>query len=196
MTILTILGSPRKRGNTATVLKEFEALARPHATLRRINIIDANVAGCRGCNACQRVLDRPACVQKDDANHILTRIIAADLVVYAAPVYVWDFPAQMKALMDRHYCLAKNTSIPEPTYLLKDKPTVLLTTCGGTAEENADLLRIIFRREMSYLHGRVVGEFVLPSCTLPSELGRRPHEMARHMIQHLFSAGIVHDDSK
>jgi len=196
MTVVTILGSPRKRGNTATVLKEFEALAQPHATLQRINVVDANVGGCRGCDACQRVADGPSCVQKDDVNRILSVIMAADMIVYAAPVYVWDFPAQMKALMDRHYCLIKNTTTPQPTYLLQGKSAVLLATCGGTAEENADVLRIVFRREMSYLHCHVVGEYILPLCTLPSELGTRPYEMARRMIQDLFPAGVIQAQPK
>ena len=161
-------------------------MAQPHAAIQRINIIEANVGGCRGCDACQRVVDRPACSQRDDGNQILSHLIAADMIVYAAPVYVWDFPSQMKALMDRHYCLAKNTSSPQPTYLVGDKPVVLLTTCGGTAEENADVLRVIFRREMTYLRCRIVGEYVVPLCTLPSELGARPHETARRMINDLF----------
>jgi hypothetical protein len=98
--------------------------------------------------------------------------------------------------MDRHYCLAKDTFSYEPVYLLQDKPTVLLTTCGGTAEENADLIRLIFRREMSYLHCRVAGEYILPLCTLPSELGTRPNEMAQHMIQDLFSGSPALNDSR
>jgi multimeric flavodoxin WrbA len=187
MTIVTIMGSPRKNGNTATVLKAFEALACAKATIHRVDAAIMKIAGCRGCDACQRNLDRPGCVQKDDMVAILETIMAADMVVYAAPVYVWDFPAQMKSIVDRHYCLVKNTTDGQARHLIENKPTVLLTTCGGTAEDNADLLRSIFEREMDYLRCRVVGEYVLPLCTLPSELGARGEQMARQMFTELFT---------
>lgn len=187
MTITTVLGSPRKNGNTARVLREFENRIQSQANVRRINVVDVKINGCRGCDTCQRVMTSPGCVQRDGLNETLSLIMAADIVIYAAPVYVWDFPAQMKALMDRHYCLAKNTSSSQPVYLLKGKPTVLLTTCGGSTEENADLLREIFQREMGYLQCRVIGEYVLPFCTAPSELGSRAQELADQMARNIVS---------
>ena len=181
------MGSPRKNGNTARVLRAFEDCIRSEAVIRRINVVDLRIDGCRGCDACQRVTTSPGCIQSDDLNETLSLILTADVVIYAAPVYVWDFPAQMKALMDRHYCLAKNTSGSRPIFLLKGKPTVLLTTCGGLAEESADLLQEIFEREMSYLQCRVIGEYVLPSCTAPSELGSRAQRLADQIAQSIIS---------
>jgi len=107
MHILTILGSPRKHGNTAAVLAQFENLASAQHTIERINITDWTVRGCLGCNTCQRTLDEPGCCQRDDGVALLERILAADLVVYASPVYSWGLTAQLKALFDRHYCLVK-----------------------------------------------------------------------------------------
>ena len=89
----------------------------------------------------------------------------------------------MKALMDRHYCLAKNTSSSHPIYLLENKATMLLSTCGGAADENADLLRAIFEREMAYLHCRIIGEHVLPLCSSPSEVKPRARQLAHRMLQ-------------
>ena len=96
MKIVTILGSPRKRGNTAAVLDAFEALVTPQHELDRINISDHHVAGCLGCDHCFSVLAEPGCAQRDDAVRLLERILAADLVVYAAPVYCWAFPRSSK----------------------------------------------------------------------------------------------------
>ena len=48
MKITTILGSPRKQGNTAAVLNHFEALVTPAHPVERVNLVDYSVKGCRG----------------------------------------------------------------------------------------------------------------------------------------------------
>ncbi|MFZ5808007.1 MAG: flavodoxin family protein [Chloroflexota bacterium] len=180
MKILTLCGSPRRRGNTSTVLSAFEGLASKNNSIERVDIVAQDIKGCIGCDNCQKDVYHPACIQKDDLNNLLLKIIASDLVVYAAPVYVWDFPAQMKAVIDRHYCLLKWKGGKEIS-LVENKKTMLLTTCGGDAENNADLIRLIFEREMKYLHCQIVGEFVVPNCTLPSKLGSIKDEVATKM---------------
>lgn len=162
------------------MLLAFERLARKNNSIERVDIAAQNIKGCIGCDNCQKDEHQPACIQKDDLNNLLQKIITADLVVYAAPVYVWDFPAQMKALIDRHYCLLKWKGSQESS-LVENKKTMLLTTCGGDAENNADLIQLIFEREMNYLHCQIVGEFVVPNCTLPSNLGLIKDEVAMKM---------------
>jgi multimeric flavodoxin WrbA len=180
MKILTLCGSPRRRGNTSTVLLAFERLASKSNSIERVDIVAQDIKGCIGCDNCQKDESHPACIQKDDLNHLLQKIITSDLVVYAAPVYVWDFPAQMKAVIDRHYCLLKWKGGKERS-LVENKKAMLLVTCGGDAENNADLIRLIFEREMKYLHCQIVGEIVVPNCTLPSKLGSIKDEMGIKM---------------
>jgi multimeric flavodoxin WrbA len=190
MKIVTILGSPRKRGNTAAVLQAFEELVAPEHAVERINITDYRVEGCRGCDVCQDRLDEPGCLQKDDAVRLLERILAADAVVYACPVYCWSFPAQLKALMDRHYCLVKWQAGEVVAALMKGKRAALLVTCGGDAADNADLIQVMFEREMAYVRGQVVGQYVVANCTTPAELGERAAETARLMAREIIGARV------
>ena len=198
MKIVTILGSPRKRGNTAAVLQAFEALVAPQHEIDRINITDYHVAGCLGCDHCFNVLAEPGCAQRDDAVQLLERILAADLVVYAAPVYCWAFPAQLKALLDRHYCLVKwqDGEVAAALTLapalrsgasagVAGKRAALLVTCGGDAEDNADLIQTMFEREIAYVRGVVAGKYVVANCTTPAELAGRAAEMGRRMAREL-----------
>jgi len=55
MKVTTILGSPRKKGNTAKVLSWFEdeMKAQGHE-IDRINMADSEVKGCLGCGSCQK----------------------------------------------------------------------------------------------------------------------------------------------
>ena len=107
MNVITVLGSPRRHGNTAAALTAFETLAGQTHHVERINLPDFRVEGCLGCYACQRHPDQPGCAQRDDGNALLQRLLDADLIVYASPVYGWSYPAQAKALIDRHFCLVK-----------------------------------------------------------------------------------------
>ena len=191
MKILTILGSPKKHGNTATVLKQFEDLVAPAHQVERINITDYNINGCLGCNVCQDNMDEPGCVQKDDALEILNRILAADVVVYATPLYAWSFSAQMKTLLDRHYCLVKSKDHQIIHTLGAGKPTALLVTCAGPVEQNADLIQEIFDRMMAYCSCHVIGKYVVPFCTTPDELGAKGATFAREMARDI--AGVNAD---
>lgn len=173
MQLITILGSPRPHGNTNAVLQLFEqqAVAAGH-TVQRFNVVDLWVNGCAGCDACQVELEEPGCIEADDFLNLLAAIRRAELVIYAAPVYVWSFPAQMKAVIDRHYCTVKWLDGEKAAMLLAGKRMALLVTCGGTAAENADLICREFERQMAYLGCRVAGEFVVDECTTPTETAR------------------------
>ncbi len=181
MNILTILGSPRRQGNTATVLAAFEALVGAHYAVRRIDLAQRDLGGCLGCNACQAGGQPRACVQADDGPEILDQIVAADAVVYATPLYVWGFSAQMKALVDRHYCCVTGYGTDQFASRLQGKPIALLVTCGGPIAGNADLVREMFSRLAAYSQSRVFGTYILPHCTEPDNLGDRAVELARQM---------------
>lgn len=67
MKIMTILGSPKKKGNTAKVLGWLEEeLEKQGNQVSRTNITERKVKGCLGCLSCREKPDEPACVQKDD----------------------------------------------------------------------------------------------------------------------------------
>ncbi|MCP4580408.1 MAG: flavodoxin family protein [candidate division Zixibacteria bacterium] len=185
MKITTILGSPRKKGNTATVLGLFEELAASKHQVERINITDYTVNGCLGCDVCFKTIDEPGCVQKDDAPAIFKRLMATDLIVYATPLYCWSFSAQLKALIDRHYSLVKWKDGKVQNALLEGKYGSLLVTCADPIKNNADLIPIEFERQMKYARCKVVGKYIVPNCTKPRLLGDKGKAMAQEMFDDL-----------
>ena len=190
MKIITLLGSPRKRGNTAAVLEAFERLAsQKQHVIERINAVDWGVGGCLGCDTCFETLDEPGCAQNDDATWILEHVLAADLVVYASPVYAWGFTAQLKPLIDRHYCLVKYQGDKVASALMAGKRAALLTTCGGDAAENADLLEGAFRRLLAYLQSPLAGIYVLDNCgSRPVGASAAGEALARRMARELLGS--------
>jgi multimeric flavodoxin WrbA len=188
MRILTLLGSPRKHGNTDAVLRRFETKAKDAGHgVNRMHIVDYEVAGCLGCDGCQGDLEDFGCVQSDDAEKILRQIAAADLTIFAAPVYCWSLPAQLKALFDRHYCTVKSQDGGVAARLLEGKLAALLVTCAGGAEDNADLTLPMFERLMDYTGGAIGGMYVLDNCTNPSADALRAEALAQRMAAELLS---------
>lgn len=181
MKILAIQGSPKKTGNTATVLDMLKGHLPDGHTLERVDIVDFDVKGCTGCGTCQQVLDEPGCVQTDDAQGLFARVRQADAMVLATPLYCWGFSAQIKPFIDRHICMTKGYGTDQFTSFLDGKPLALLVTCGGPVEENADLIQTAFRRMADFLRARPVGTYVVPFCTDPAKLGDEASKTTRKM---------------
>ena len=186
MQILALLGSPRKHGNTEAVLQRFEAKAVTAGhVVTTVNVTQREIGGCLGCDFCQGALTEPGCAQTDDANDILEQILAADLTVYASPVYCWSVTAQMKALIDRHYCLVKWQGGEVVAALMRGKRGALLLTSGGEAEGNIDLTFPMFERQMDYMRADVAGLYALDNCAGPKEDAARAEELAARMAAEL-----------
>jgi multimeric flavodoxin WrbA len=183
MKITTILGSPKKKGNTAAALAVFETLVSGEHQVERFNMADVEVRGCKGCDACKKNPDEPACIQKDDAEAILRSILEADAVVYASPLYCWSFPAELKALLDRHYCLVHGYGTDDYRSLMAGKSAALLVTCAGPVENNADLIQKTFERMGGYLQCGRIEKCILPLCTTPDALGQEAKQTISQLAE-------------
>lgn len=98
--ILVLSSSPRKGGNSDLLCDQFIAGAREAGhKIERVSLRDIKINYCTGCGACQR--EGKACPQKDSMPEVLHRMIAADVIVMATPVYFYTMCAQLKTLIDR-----------------------------------------------------------------------------------------------
>ena len=183
MKIITILGSPKKNGNTAKVLSMFEDEVGKNHEVERINIKQYKVGGCLGCYKCQERKDEPGCVQKDDALTIFEKMIRADAIVYASPLYCLSFTSQIKPLIDRHFCLVSGYGTPDHDSLLNGKPTALLVTCAGPVEGNCDAIQGIFNGFSDYVKMMTKGNFILPFCTTPDAIADKGAELAGNLAK-------------
>jgi multimeric flavodoxin WrbA len=172
MKVLCILGSPRKKGNTARVLAwaEEEMKAGGHE-VERLNILDHKVEGCAECYTCHKSLDKPGCARKDDGLDVFERMMNADALVYASPLFCWGYSAQIKPLIDRHYCLVKEFGAPGWKSFIQGRPAGLIVTCAGPEKGNADLIVEEFKRLMHYTKTRMAGTLVVPFATTPDNMG-------------------------
>lgn len=102
MHIVALSGSPRKGGNTAIMVQAFKEGA--EAAGNTVEVIDVGakkIAPCRACKYC--FTHGGACAIDDDMTGVREALSAADMVVFATPIYWFDISAQLKLAIDRMY---------------------------------------------------------------------------------------------
>lgn len=172
MSIATVLGSPRKKGNTNRVLAWVEqAFQESGNQVERLNLADYKINGCKGCYTCQNVTNAVGCPQKDDATDVLSHLLASDAVIYATPIYFWGPTAQMKALIDRHTGVVTGFGTPSWYSLMQGKHLGLVVTCADALEDNVHVTVELFKRFAHYLKCDYSGELLIPGTTKPEALG-------------------------
>ncbi len=102
MKVLAINGSPRKEGNTATMLKiALAELEAEGIETELLHIGNQMVHGCTGCRQCRQLTGHKCVIDGDFVNPTIEKMIAADGIILGSPTYFADVTTEMKALIDR-----------------------------------------------------------------------------------------------
>lgn len=132
--VLVLSGSPRKGGNSDLLCDQFVRGAEEAGhQVEKIRVAEKNVGYCRGCYGCEKT---GQCVLKDDMAEILEKMIQAEVLVLASPVYFYSIDAQLKAVIDR--TVARWTEV-------KDKEFYYITTMADETAPSADTTLACFR---------------------------------------------------
>jgi len=101
--IVILKGSPREKGNSAVLADQVGAGARDSgAQVESFYLHGMDIRACDGCDTCH---ETGACVVKDDMQKLYPKLLAADAIVLASPIYWFTFSAQLKTCIDRWYAL-------------------------------------------------------------------------------------------
>ena len=98
--VLILSTSPRKNGNSDTLAEEFARGAREAGhEVEKISLSGKEIRFCQGCLACQKT---GRCVIHDDADAIVQeKMVRAQVLVFATPIYYYEMCGQMKTMLDR-----------------------------------------------------------------------------------------------
>ncbi len=156
MKITSFLGSPRKNGNTATlldsVLKGIHSCT--DAESESFFLQEMNIAPCRGCNSCKKE-GSSGCVVKDDMQKIYSAAAKSDIIILATPIYWWSITAQMKTMVDRLYGMDFRCG--------RKKVALIMTYEGELPNSGPETTEVLFREICDYLKMEASG--VLGVCT-------------------------------
>lgn len=126
--VLILSGSPRKGGNSDILCSEFaRGAAEAGNRVETVRVAEKKIGYCRACYYCRD--HEGTCVLKDDMAELLQKMIDADVLVLASPVYFYSIDAQLKAVIDR--TLARWTEV-------KNKEFYYIVTCADGERASAE----------------------------------------------------------
>ncbi|MCT4632431.1 MAG: flavodoxin family protein [Firmicutes bacterium] len=102
MNIVSINGSPRKKGNTESLINKLLEGAKSNGhNVTSFNPNTMTIKGCQACMGCKSASGK--CVQKDDMNSVYDAVNNSDVVVLGTPIYFGGMTAQLKNVFDRFF---------------------------------------------------------------------------------------------
>ena len=140
MNIIAFNGSPRRRGNTSRLLHELLRGAQD-AGARTEEIIaeELNLKYCKGCLRCNRL--QRCSIPDDDWPALSQKISAADVVVFASPVYFHHLTASLKKVLDRFrsfiHVQITESGLKHTPWQQWQKQFVLLLSLGSSVDDDA-----------------------------------------------------------
>lgn len=133
MKIAVLMGSPRKRDSYSICEEMAEAMN--GAEFDYIYLKDYRIEACKGCDLCFKKSET-LCPCKDDLELIKEKLLAADGVILAAPVYAYQVPGTFKILIDRlSYWFHRQEMVGKPA-------AYVVTSGGGGHKEVAKYLKM------------------------------------------------------
>ena len=175
--VLILSGSPRKGGNSDILCDEFLRGAQESGNqVEKIRVAAKKVAPCAACYYCRD--HGGECARKDDMAEILQKMIDADVIVLASPVYFYSIDAQLKAVIDR--TLARWLEV-------KNKEFYYIVTMADESVSSADTTLACFRGYADCVEGAVekgvlIGSGVYQPGTVKTTAAmQKAYEMGRNV---------------
>ncbi len=102
MKVVAFNGSPRKKGNTAILIRHvFQELESEGIETELVGLAGKKITGCTACFKCFENQDKRCAVKNDGLNECIEKMIEADGIIFGSPTYFSNVTAEIKALIDR-----------------------------------------------------------------------------------------------
>lgn len=173
--VVIVKGSPRREGNSAILAEQVADGARSAgAKVESFYLHHMDIQACDACDACHAEPYR-GCIVDDDMQILYPKLLEADAIVIASPVYWFTMSAQTKLFMDRCYAL-----VDKDGYALRGKKYGVVMTYGDAdpfASGAVNAFRT-FQDGLRYVGAEIAG-FVYGSADAPGDIRADTAVMAR-----------------
>lgn len=172
MKILGIASSPRKGGNSQTLVEHILSGAKEAgATTELVRLCDLDIQPCTACDTC-RIGDE--CVLQDDMEELWEKMVQSDAVVFGSPIYWFRLNAQAYPFIDRFYGhFTPDFSCDLP----KGKKIVVALTCGGVDPGTLNSANEYLKNVFQFLGFVDAGFIWQDQCNLPHDLAQFPDKI-------------------
>lgn len=166
MKILILTGSPRKNGNSNTLVDNFIKGAQEKGhNIVRFDSAFKNVHPCVACDKCN--MGSGDCVFKDDFEEVKKNIIDADMVLFATPMYYFGISAQLKTVIDRFYGVNEK--------IHTTKKAALILTYADTNDIEAEPIKSHYERLLNYLGWKDAGQIIAKGVWAEGAVDNTPY---------------------
>ncbi len=175
--VITLLGSPRKKGNSTTLANQIIKGAESNgAVVDSFYLNRMKIRPCQGCYSCQKP-DAQGCVVDDDMQTIYPKLHEADSWIIASPVYWFSMSAQTKLFMDR--CFAMWNDARGENWM-KGKKIAIAMSYGDSDAFNSGCVNALrsFQDAYAYVGAHIVG-MVYGCAESPGEIASNKVLMAQ-----------------
>jgi multimeric flavodoxin WrbA len=185
MKVLGLFGSPRKGGNTEILLEEaLKGAEMEGAEVERLHLTAFTITPCKECHECDQTGN---CVILDDMEKIYPKLLEADVIILASPIFFYGITAQAKALVDRCQALwAKKYLLKDPSLGKESKRRKgFFISVGGTKGQRVFEGAILTAKYFfDVLNAEYKGELVFRGIDAKGDILKHPEA-----LQQAFEAG-------
>lgn len=188
MTVLGIGGSPRKGGNTDTLLDSaLEGAKSGGADIEKIVLNDLSFRPCQECGGCDKT---GICVVQDDMRLVYEKLDSADAVIVASPVFFGSLSAQLKMMIDRLQCRWVLKYVLKRAVTSKRKRKGIFLSAGGASKkEYFENAKSIIKMFFATLDIKYAGELFLAGLEKGTDVRKnkvalkKTFEMGRALVK-------------
>lgn len=130
--VLILAGSPRHGGNSDMLCDRFMQGALENGNrVEKFFVADHHIGFCSACYYCR--MHNGKCCKNDDMSILMPKLLEADVLVLASPVYMFSISAQLKAVIDRAVARYQVIRDKEMYYIMtaaEDEEHTMDTTLG------------------------------------------------------------------
>ena len=166
--ILALYGSPRKKGNSTLLANHIILGAESQgASVESIYLNGLDIKACQGCYVCQKD-DSKGCAIDDDMQALYPKVLEADALIIASPVYWFTMSAQVKLFMDRCFALFNENQEISP---LSGKKVAIAMSYGDKDAFSSGCINALrtFQDAYNYVGSEITG-MVYGSAEEPGEI--------------------------
>ena len=159
MKILILKSSGNKKGSSNMLADEFIRGAKENGhEITEYDVIRKDIRSCLGCNSCG--MSGP-CVLKDDYENELKGLIRqTDMIVFVMPLYYYNWPAQLKNVIDRFYSFTMELT-------RMHKKTALLAVAWDGSESSFAVTKAYYEKICEYMQFEDCGTIYGTGCGTP-----------------------------
>jgi len=163
--IIAVYGSPRRGGNTDTLLNRFlegvsscEMLDQDNARIEKIFTSNLKISSCRGCGNCSKTGE---CIIQDEMQALYTKLVDCDFLAVASPVFFTTVSGYLKAFIDRFQRFwALKYELKRKIIFKENRKGILISTAGSEPKDIFNCTKKVMRAFFDVIYIEYLCDFL------------------------------------